>query len=42
LNPDGRVVKGEFWQDGQFDAKRILFVADALDDAEEKPEETGA
>jgi hypothetical protein len=35
LNPDGRVTEGEFWRDGEFDAKRILFVADALDD--EKP-----
>ena len=42
LNPDGRVVKGEFWRDGEFDASRILFVADAMDDSEEKPEETPA
>jgi hypothetical protein len=41
LNPDGKVIKGEFWQDGQFDASRILFVADAAE-TEEKPEETPA
>jgi hypothetical protein len=35
LNPDGRVVKGEFWQDGQWDATRILFVADAAEEATE-------
>ncbi len=32
LNPDGRVVKGEFWADGQFDATRILFIADAAEE----------
>lgn len=42
LNPDGRVIKGEFWADGAFDASRILFVADAMDDSEEKSEETPA
>lgn len=40
LDGDGRVVEGEFWQDGMFDAGRILFVADALDEAED--EDNGA
>ena len=39
LNPDGRVIKGEFWPDGMFDASRILFIADAAEetDDEESP-----
>jgi hypothetical protein len=42
LNPDGRVVKGEFWRDGEFDATRILFVADAMDEQPEDDEEKPA
>lgn len=32
LNPDGRVIKGEFWQDGTWDATRVLFIADAAEE----------
>jgi hypothetical protein len=36
---DGRtVVKGRFWQDGEWDASRVLFLTDA---AEEPAEDTG-
>jgi hypothetical protein len=38
---DGKVVKGEFWQDGQYDAARILFVADALDDEDGESDDSG-
>lgn len=34
LNPDGMVVKGEFWQDGAYDASRVLFLADAAEEGE--------
>ena len=40
LNPDGKVIKGEFWGDGYWDASRILFVADAAEEADD--EETPA
>lgn len=39
LNADGRIViEGEFWQDGYWDAGKVLFVADAA----EKPEDDDA
>lgn len=38
LDGDGRVAEGSFWQDGEFDASRILFVADV---AEEPTSEEG-
>lgn len=35
LNADGTIVtEGEFWQDGYWDAGRILFVADAAEEGE--------
>jgi hypothetical protein len=36
MNPDGRIVKGEFWQDGMFDATRILFLTDAAEEDDGK------
>lgn len=35
LNPDSRVVKGEFWQDGYWDSTRVLFIADAAEENED-------
>lgn len=40
LNPDGKVVKGEFWQDGYWDSSRVLFIADAAEETDD--EETPA
>jgi hypothetical protein len=41
LNPDGKVIKGEFWGDGYWDASRILFVADAAETGEDDDGDEG-
>jgi hypothetical protein len=38
-NADGRVIKGRFWPDGDWDTSRVLFVADAAEETEpDEPE----
>lgn len=38
-NPDGRVIRGRFWPDGDWDTSRVLFVTDAAEETE--PGEAG-